>query len=161
MVIYTGDPWTAKTEYGRVPEWPMGTDCKSAAFSFGGSNPPAPTKRTSVEITLVFCFARHLKSHSRGWIRTAAATSLKTAQKQPSGLFLAARLATSTRAHQKTSTYASTLRFLFCDRAKLIGRVDSNSCGAVAEDSAKTAPMDRQVHRGCCYTMILLTLTFS
>ena len=32
-------------EYGRVPEWPMGTDCKSAAFSFGGSNPPAPTKK--------------------------------------------------------------------------------------------------------------------
>ena len=79
----------------------MGTDCKSAAFSFGGSNPPAPTKRTSVEITLVFCFARHPKSHSRGWIRTAAATSLKMAQKQPSGLFLAARLAISTRAHQK------------------------------------------------------------
>ena len=103
-----------KTEYGRVPEWPMGTDCKSAAFSFGGSNPPAPTKRTSVEITLVFCFARHPKSHSRGWIRTAAATSLKMAQKQPGGLFLAARLATSTRAHQKTSTYKSTLRFLFC-----------------------------------------------
>ena len=112
----------------------MGTDCKSAAFSFGGSNPPAPTKRTSVEITLVFCFARHLKSHSRGWIRTAAATSLKMAQKQPGGLFLAARLATSTRAHQKTSTYESTLRFLFCDKAKLIGRVDSNSCGTVQQD---------------------------
>ena len=112
----------------------MGTDCKSAAFSFGGSNPPAPTKRTSVEITLVFCFARHPKSHSRGWIRTAAATSLKMAQKQPGGLFLAARLATSTRAHQKTSTYASTLRFLFCDKAKLIGRVDPNSCGTVQQD---------------------------
>ena len=112
----------------------MGTDCKSAAFSFGGSNPPAPTKRTSVEITLVFCFARHLKSHSRGWIRTVAATSLKMAQKQPGGLFLAARLATSTRAHQKTSTYESTLRFLFCDKAKLIGRVDSNSCGTVQQD---------------------------
>ena len=41
--------------------------------------------------------------------------------------------------HQKASTYASTLRFLFCDRVKLIERVDSNSCGAVAEDSAKTA----------------------
>ena len=38
-----------------------------------------------------------------------------------------ARLATSTRAHQKTATYASTLRFLFCNKAKLIGRVDSNS----------------------------------
>ena len=89
-----------RIEYGRVPEWPMGTDCKSAAFSFGGSNPPAPTKKTSVENTLVFCSIRYLKLHSRGWIRTAAATSLKTAQKQPSGLFLAARLATSTRAHQ-------------------------------------------------------------
>ena len=72
-----------KNEYGRVPEWPMGTDCKSAAFSFGGSNPPAPTKKTSVENTLVFCFIRYLKFHSQGWIRTAAATSLKTAQKQP------------------------------------------------------------------------------
>ena len=28
-----------------LTEWPMGTDCKSAAFSFGGSNPPAPTKK--------------------------------------------------------------------------------------------------------------------
>ena len=81
--------------------------------------------------------------------------------KSPCGAFLDAWLATSTRAHQKTSTYASTLRFLFCDKAKLIGRVDSNSCGDVVEDGAKTAPMDRQVHRGCCCTMILLTLTFS
>ena len=62
-----------------------------------------------------------------GWIRTAAALSQKTAQKQPSGLFLAARLAKSTRAHQKTSTYASTLRFLFCNKAGLIERADSNS----------------------------------
>ena len=41
--------------------------------------------------------------------------------------------------HQKASTYASALRFLFCNKAKLIERVDSNSCGAVAEDSVKTA----------------------
>ena len=72
-----------KTEYGRVPEWPMGTDCKSAAFSFGGSNPPAPTKRTSVEITLVFCFARHLKSPSRGRIRTASARRIVRRAKKP------------------------------------------------------------------------------
>ena len=26
--------------YGRIPEWPKGTDCKSAANCFGGSNPP-------------------------------------------------------------------------------------------------------------------------
>ena len=42
-------PMDCKTEYGRVPEWPMGTDCKSAAFSFGGSNPPAPTKQEKSE----------------------------------------------------------------------------------------------------------------
>ena len=42
--------------YGQIPEWPKGTDCKSAAYSFGGSNPPSPTSvplkyslRTSVQ----------------------------------------------------------------------------------------------------------------
>ena len=29
----------------------MGTDCKSAAFSFGGSNPPAPTKKKSEPVS--------------------------------------------------------------------------------------------------------------
>ena len=29
--------------YGQIPEWPKGTDCKSAALCFGGSNPPPPT----------------------------------------------------------------------------------------------------------------------
>ena len=27
---------------GQIPEWPKGTDCKSAAICFGGSNPPLP-----------------------------------------------------------------------------------------------------------------------
>ena len=26
--------------FGWIPEWPKGTDCKSAATCFGGSNPP-------------------------------------------------------------------------------------------------------------------------
>ena len=30
--------------YGQIPEWPKGTDCKSAATCFGGSNPPPPSK---------------------------------------------------------------------------------------------------------------------
>ena len=77
-----------RIEYGRVPEWPMGTDCKSAAFSFGGSNPPAPTKKTSVENTLVFCFIRYLKFHSRGWIRTASARrTVRRAKKPLRGFF--------------------------------------------------------------------------
>ena len=55
-----------RIEYGRVPEWPMGTDCKSAAFSFGGSNPPAPTKKTSVENTLVFVLSGILSFTLKG-----------------------------------------------------------------------------------------------
>ena len=31
--------------YVSVPEWPKGTDCKSAGNAFGGPNPPAPTTR--------------------------------------------------------------------------------------------------------------------
>ena len=29
-------------KFGWIPEWPKGTDCKSAANCFGGSNPPLP-----------------------------------------------------------------------------------------------------------------------
>ena len=31
--------------YGWIPEWPKGTDCKSAANCFGGSNPPPSISR--------------------------------------------------------------------------------------------------------------------
>ncbi len=31
-----------KIIFGQIPEWPKGTDCKSAAECFGGSNPPLP-----------------------------------------------------------------------------------------------------------------------
>ena len=31
--------------YGQIPEWPKGTDCKSAANCFGGSNPPPSISR--------------------------------------------------------------------------------------------------------------------
>ena len=67
------------------------------------------------------------EAHKCGWIRTAAATSLKTAQKQPSGLFLAARLATSTRAHQELQYPNRVLEFLFYLPYKRNARVDSNS----------------------------------
>ena len=33
-------------DFGCVPEWPNGADCKSAVFDFGGSNPSAPTARS-------------------------------------------------------------------------------------------------------------------
>ena len=34
----------AESEYGGIPEWPKGADCKSVVSDFGGSNPPSPTK---------------------------------------------------------------------------------------------------------------------
>jgi hypothetical protein len=45
----------------------------------------------------------------------------------------------STRAHQKSSTHERALSFLFYILFERVLRVDSNSCGAVAEDSVKTA----------------------
>ena len=60
----------------------------------------------------------------QGWIRTAAALSQKTAQKQPGGLFLAARLAQSTRAHKKTVSVEIRRRFSVCRRfGFLCGRI--------------------------------------
>ena len=46
--------------YGRFPEWPKGTDCKSAGNAFGGSNPPSPTnkKRTFVYQKFSFCLSK-------------------------------------------------------------------------------------------------------
>ena len=32
---------------GQIPEWPKGTDCKSAGDAFEGSNPSPPIFRTS------------------------------------------------------------------------------------------------------------------
>ena len=58
-------------------------------------------KSFSVTTTLELFVLYVRETHECGWIRTAAALSQKTAQKQPSGLFLAARLAQSTRAHQE------------------------------------------------------------
>ena len=62
------------------------------------------------------------ETHECGRIRTAAALSQKTAQKQPGGLFLAARLATSTRAHQEIQYPNRVLDFLFCGNIFRAGR---------------------------------------
>ena len=43
--------------YGGIPEWPKGTDCKSAGDAFGGSNPPSPTKKkTEVDASVFFVY---------------------------------------------------------------------------------------------------------
>ena len=37
-----------RSHYGWIPEWPKGTDCKSAANCFGGSNPPPPIHLSNI-----------------------------------------------------------------------------------------------------------------
>ena len=81
--IYRQSVVAVKIEFGRVPEWPMGTDCKSAAFQLR-------------------------------WFE-------------------------STRAHQEVQYPNRVLDFLFYRNFFRAERADSNSCGAVAEDSAKIA----------------------
>ena len=44
---------------GQIPEWPKGTDCKSAATCFGGSNPPLP-------IGITFSVIAYNKIYYRG-----------------------------------------------------------------------------------------------
>ena len=36
-------------DFGQVPKWPKGADCKSVAIGFQGSNPCLPTKQSSLD----------------------------------------------------------------------------------------------------------------
>ena len=113
--IYRQSAVAVKIESGRVPEWPMGTDCKSAAFQLRWfESTRAHQKSFSVTTTLELFVLCVRETHECGRIRTAAALSQKTAQKQPGGLFLAARLAISTRAHQEVQHPNRVLDLLFC-----------------------------------------------
>ena len=38
-----GSTPTTSSKRGKIPEWPKGTDCKSAGTAFEGSNPSPPT----------------------------------------------------------------------------------------------------------------------
>ncbi len=35
-------------DFGGVPEWPKGSDCKSDGSAFGGSNPPPSTSKVDI-----------------------------------------------------------------------------------------------------------------
>ena len=120
--IYRQSAVAVKIESGRVPEWPMGTDCKSAAFQlrwFESTRAHQEIQYPNRVLDFLFC---RLFSGLGGWIRTAAALSQKTAQKQPGGLFLAARLAISTLAHQEIQYPNRVLDFLFCGNFFRAGR---------------------------------------
>ena len=45
---------SARKEYGGIPEWPKGADCKSVVTDFGGSNPPSPTRKKDLRKQVLF-----------------------------------------------------------------------------------------------------------
>ena len=79
----------------------MGTDCKSAAFSFGGSNPPGPTKSSGIQWVPELLFYLPNKRGCKGGFEQHRPAEQSDGEKSPCGAFLDARLATSTRAHQE------------------------------------------------------------
>ena len=51
-----GSTPTTSSKRGKIPEWPKGADCKSVGTAFGGSNPPLPTKKSSIVIAILLFF---------------------------------------------------------------------------------------------------------
>ena len=78
-----------KIESGRVPEWPMGTDCKSAAFQLRWfESTRAHQKSFSVTTTLELFVLYVRETHECGWIRTASARrTVRRAKKPQWGFF--------------------------------------------------------------------------
>ena len=138
--IYRQSAVAVKIESGRVPEWPMGTDCKSAAFQLRWfESTRAHQKSFSVTTTLKLFVLYVRETHECGWIRTASARRTVRRAKKPQWGFFRCAARDSTRAHQEVQHPNRVLDFLFCRNFFRAERADSNSCGAVAEDSAKTA----------------------
>ena len=63
---------------GVFPSGQWGQTVNLLLFSFGGSNPPAPTKNSSVVMTLEFLFYLEVCKAPQGWIRTAAEPTATT-----------------------------------------------------------------------------------
>ena len=70
--IYRQSARRTQKNMGVFPSGQWGQTVNLLLFSFGGSNPPAPTKNSSVVMTLEFLFYPEVCKASQGWIRTAA-----------------------------------------------------------------------------------------
>ena len=77
-----------KKNMGVFPSGQWGQTVNLLLFSFGGSNPPAPTKNSSVIMTLEFLFYLEVCKAPQGWIRTASAAAIRPGgKKAPAGPF--------------------------------------------------------------------------
>ena len=112
---------------GVFPSGQWGQTVNLLLFSFGGSNPPAPTKNSSLVKMLEFLFCRNFSKHIQGWIRTASTRRIVRRGKRPlRGLFRCAACE-STRAHEKTAGAEIHWRFSFAQMSDSHRRVDENS----------------------------------
>jgi hypothetical protein len=127
---------------GVFPSGQWGQTVNLLLFSFGGSNPPAPTKKSFSVTTTLELFVLYVhETHECGRIRTASARRTVRREKSPSGAFLDARLATSTRAHQKIQYPNRVLDLLFCGNFFRAGR-EEGKC-------EKQSPVLAQARRVC------------
>ena len=68
---------------GVFPSGQWGQTVNLLLFSFGGSNPPAPTKNSSVVMTLEFLFYLNFYKAPQGRIRTASTRRTVRRGKKP------------------------------------------------------------------------------
>ena len=118
----------------------MGTDCKSAAFSFGGSNPPAPTKKTSVEIRWSFSFTKTPRHTLAGGFEQLRPGVCVPPGKKPRWGFFSSAARRAARAHQKDQRRKYAGLFLSQKPKDTPSRVDSNSCGPALASRREKSP---------------------
>ena len=111
--IYKQSAVAVKIESGRVPEWPMGTDCKSAAFQlrwFESTRAHQEVQHPNRVLDLLFCrnFFRAERADSKS-CGTVAEDSAKTAR----WAVFSRAARDSTRAHQEIQYPNRVLDFLF------------------------------------------------
>ena len=130
--IYRQSAVAVKIESGRVPEWPMGTDCKSAAFQLRWfESTRAHQKSFSVTTTLELFVLYVHETHECGRIRTASARRTVRRAKNPQWGFFRCAARESTRAHQKSFNVTTTLElFVLCVR-------ETHKCGRIRTASAR------------------------
>ena len=76
-----------KMNLGVFPSGQWGQTVNLLLFSFGGSNPPAPTKKTSVENTLVFVLPGILSHTHEGGFEQLRRCRRRQRKNSPVGCF--------------------------------------------------------------------------
>ena len=140
--IYRQSAVAVKIESGRVPEWPMGTDCKSAAFQLRWfESTRAHQKSFNVTTTLELFVLCVRETHECGWIRTASARRTVRRAKKPQWGFFRCAARDIHPCPPKVQYPNRVLDFLFCGNFFRAGR-EEGKC-------EKQSPVLAQARRVC------------